>query len=813
MTAFVGRHWPTALALSVLALGMAVEINLARDVGAPFPGVLTFRNHLHNVWQVEPSTPSWWPALSGGTLRYDDVLVAVDGVPYGPAAREQFEAAGREGRTSVRLQLRRGNATVDTELPLRRFTVANLLDVTLPECINALGLWFLAVVVLRARPGAPANRVFAATFALAALGSWTVMPSIFVDAGGVTRALQLVWVLTFCIMGSTFVHLILLVPEPVHGIPRSFLRGLYGYAAAISLTYVTAMLLVWRDPMAPAAVRLTAMANAVHHAFLVAGCVLCAGRLLWLATRRNRSRRLRRQVAVLLVGLSLCLPYVAIQLLRSLGTYGTHFWTGLDLRCMQLPLPICMAFLILRYQTFRKARPAIGGVLILGTSALLASVGAWLMRRLDPRWNEVTFSPFLALLAVGFLASLAWSTETSWRQSLARLFDWHHRSYAAARQFGQDVVSRDDLRQTPAAIVRALLARMELERAALWLWEERSGVFALAAHAGAWPQAAVERIAVAALPGAEPPMRLAAPDVPDWLLPLRQPDGVEVVAMLCASGRPIGLLGLGKRWDEEIFDERDLDIVELIAQQAALFLLTAAQIDQLQRVPHQIAETQERERFRIAQELHDTVQQFLGRLPFYLEVSRKAARHDPGETESILADCMADVESAAQTVREIRADLAPLQLERSLSEPLRRLAAHFRSRTRIAGDVAIEGEVEAALGLEARHALYRVVQQALDNVSAHAEARVVEIAVRRDADRVAFAVKDDGRGFSDEHRARAAENGRFGLTSMRARITSLGGELQIESMPGAGTCVRGWLPRQADGRVQGGETRARTTTE
>jgi signal transduction histidine kinase len=517
---------------------------------------------------------------------------------------------------------------------------------------------------------------------------------------------------------------------------------------------------------------------------LIAAFALSAGRLLWLASRPDLSRRLRRQVAVLVAGLVLCSPYMLIKLLRSLGIHG-HFWNGLDLRCMLLPLPISMAFLILRYQTFRGAHPAIGAVLVLGSSAFLASVGTWLLLLSDPAWvGSLTWSPFLPLFAASVIASLLWSTETSWRQSFAHLVDWDRRSYAAARQFGQDVVNQDDLRRTPEAIVGALVDKMELERAALWLWSDTEGAFTLAAQAGTWPR---------------PPALPRAANATAQTLPFRLPpgDAIEVAAPLLTSGKPIGLLGLGKRWDDEIFDERDMEIVALIAQQAALFLLTAAQIDQLRRVPHQIAETQERERFKIAQELHDTVQQFLGRLPFYLEVSRNAARCDPGETETILERCMSDVQAAAQTVREIRANLAPLQLERSLAQPLRRLVAHFTSRNSLAADITIEGDVDAGLGLEARHALYRVVQQALDNAAAHAEASRITVAFERQAGRVAFTVQDDGRGFTEDQRARAEERGSFGLKSMGARITSLGGELKVESACGGGTRLSAWLPAES----------------
>ena len=117
------------------------------------------------------------------------------------------------------------------------------------------------------------------------------------------------------------------------------------------------------------------------------------------------------------------------------------------------------------------------------------------------------------------------------------------------------------------------------------------------------------------------------------------------------QSRLIGVLGW-KRWDERNFRDRDFEIVELIAQQAALFLLTARQIDELRQVPRRVSEAQERERFKIAQELHDTIQQFLGRLPFFLEVSRSLTHDYPAKADELLQRCIDDVEQAAKTVRQ-----------------------------------------------------------------------------------------------------------------------------------------------------------------
>jgi signal transduction histidine kinase len=794
MSARARGRWISAVVAATLLVGIGATLNVARSIGAPFLGAVIYRNHYKNVWQVEPATPPWWPAIAAGQLRYDDVVLALDGRPYGPDSGAQLLAAAGEGHDTVRARVSRGEGVLDVDLPLSRFTPAQWLDIVLPELVNGLGLWFLAVALLRARPEETVNQVFAATFALVAAGIWGAFPGLFVDSDLPTRLLQLVWVPTFCICGSTFVHLTLFVPEPMARMPRRTIALLYAYAALMSIAYMAGLVLWWSDPEAPYGRRLTAAANGLHHVFLVGTTIFCAGRLVGFFFRRDLSRRLRRQVNILIPGLALCIPYIVIKVLRTAGIHG-HFWNGLDLRFTILPLPICMAFLILRYQTFQRAHPAIGGVMVLGTSAFLASVGAWLLRLVDPQWmSSVAISPFLALFGVALVASVLWSMERFWRNSIARLFDWDRRSYAAARQFGQEVVGQDDLRKTPSAIVAALVDKMELEQAALWLWDPKDRALSLAAHAGTWTAPPVARLVPDALFGQSPPVRLPSEGLPEWLRPLRGEGGVEVGAPLWASGRLIGLLGLGKRWDDEIFDERDMEIVDLIAQQAALFLLTAAQIDELRQVPHQIAQTQERERFKIAQELHDTVQQFLGRLPFYLEVSRDAARQDPAEAEAILERCLTDVEAAAQTVREIRANLAPLQLERSLTLPLRRLVEHFQSRSGLATEISIENGVEDGLALEARHALYRVVQQALDNVAAHAQASRACVAVDRDGPRVAFQVADDGRGFGEAERARAAERGSFGLTSMHARITSLGGELTLESPSGGGTRVRGWLP-------------------
>jgi two-component system NarL family sensor kinase len=275
---------------------------------------------------------------------------------------------------------------------------------------------------------------------------------------------------------------------------------------------------------------------------------------------------------------------------------------------------------------------------------------------------------------------------------------------------------------------------------------------------------------------------------------LARTSAIEVVAPLIAGGQPLGFLALGKRWDEEIFDDRDLDIIELVAQEAALFILTARQVEALREVPQQITAAQERERFRIAQELHDTVQQFLGRLPFYLEVALKQTRANPTETELILKRTVNEVEAAAQTVRQIRTNLAPFQLETSLLTPLQTLISNFESRSGLVVQATYDPNLDSLLDLDSRHALYRVIQQGLDNINAYAKATQVKIDLTADDHHLNFLVTDNGQGIAPDQLKQAEIRGSFGLRSMRARITSLGGEFIFESSPATGTTLSGWLP-------------------
>jgi PAS domain S-box-containing protein len=200
-----------------------------------------------------------------------------------------------------------------------------------------------------------------------------------------------------------------------------------------------------------------------------------------------------------------------------------------------------------------------------------------------------------------------------------------------------------------------------------------------------------------------------------------------------------------------------------------------------------LVDVQERERRRLALNLHDELGQQLTALRLAIDALKNTkprtaeakARFDA--MEKIVTQMDRDVDFLAWELRP--AALDDVGLEASLQEYLRQwswtqgVVADFHASL---GDARLPGDVESHL--------YRIVQEALNNVSKHAAAKRVSVILERRGDDVTLIVEDDGRGF-DVEAARAARGAGMGLVGMHERAASLGGQLQYESAPGHGTTL------------------------
>jgi len=792
------------LLVVALLLGVISALALGLDIGRPFGGYSSYLliQSLRTVPIAE--TPPWWPVYRT-PLTPSDVfdLLTVNGRSHRTDALAAFEQARRDGDTwaTLRVHSLAEDRVFSVRVPVIRFGFMEWLELKLPDLIVGLCFWLAAVTVLKARPSEPLNQVFATATVLIALHRWLAVHSIWTDARLLPTWLTAIQLAVSSFVGPALIHFALLFPTRVKWWPGWLLALAYVCGAASAVILAVARLLVSGRSNVPTRLSVVLTAYQVMLFLYLIGLVLLLARLASFWLRARQARRERRMALILFLSLAAVLPLLltfAGAVLPGVSEDQSRFWNSLDLRYLLSVVPLALAFVIVRYQSMRSPSRLLVLVSVLAGSALLAAVLSWLWGLAQADWPASGEHPPFPYLFAGILAaSLFWSSQANWRGWFGRLLEWDTQSYAATRAFGRRVAGTTQLGELSQAIAGALVEEMHLARAAVWLWQPEAQAYDLAAEAGEAGPPLLGRLpaGAAAEPADSAPLRLYAPDdVPVWLLPLRQTKAIDVVVPLNSDRRPVGLLGLGHRWDEEIFDDRDLVIAELVGQQATLFLLAAQQLQELRAVPQRVVAAQEGERRRLAAELHDTVQQFLGGLPFALSFTPEQIHDDPDGVAGALSRCLNDVEAMAETVRRIRFNLAPSQLEASLVRSVRELVDRVVQRHGLHVILAVDDGIDEATTLATRGALYRVIQQALDNVVAHAAATEVQVRLACADGRVVLSVADNGRGSSAAARQDAARRDRSGLASMRARLEMVGGGFAFESSPGAGTVVSGWAP-------------------
>jgi len=208
----------------------------------------------------------------------------------------------------------------------------------------------------------------------------------------------------------------------------------------------------------------------------------------------------------------------------------------------------------------------------------------------------------------------------------------------------------------------------------------------------------------------------------------------------------------------------------------------------------QVVAAQEAERQRVAYELHDSIGQVLVALRMDAEwIAEHANAGDIGPRARDLQTHLSDILDAVRTVVH---DLRPPVLDDlGIVSALESVAAEVRKRHDIRCDTNISIRCER-VATEVATAVYRIAQEALNNVTRHSGADQATIALRCEAGGLALTVRDDGCGFDAQTAQKQAAEAKttLGLVSMRQRAGLLGGNLSIESSQGGGTTLNVWLP-------------------
>ncbi|MGD9894622.1 MAG: GAF domain-containing protein [Dehalococcoidia bacterium] len=267
-----------------------------------------------------------------------------------------------------------------------------------------------------------------------------------------------------------------------------------------------------------------------------------------------------------------------------------------------------------------------------------------------------------------------------------------------------------------------------------------------------------------------------------------------IAAPMLVAGRPIGVLWVGDPAPRR-FSSEDVALVQALADQAALTIEHARLV--LRDRETAVLE----ERARLARDLHDSVTQSI----FSLGMLTGAAQAQYERGVPALGKTLARVgQVAKEALAEMRAllvTLRPVALdEEGLSGALEKLAASYQTRSGLT--IAFRAETDARLAPEAETAIYRIVQEALANITKHAEATEATVTLAERGGVFRVTVTDNGRGFDPAVPAEVSSDGRrggMGLRSMRERAATAGIAIEITSAPGAGAAITLTAPVHVDG--------------
>ncbi len=245
---------------------------------------------------------------------------------------------------------------------------------------------------------------------------------------------------------------------------------------------------------------------------------------------------------------------------------------------------------------------------------------------------------------------------------------------------------------------------------------------------------------------------------------------------LINKGQINSVIGLA-RTDEKDFSKHEAEIAMTIANMAAVALVNADLYEHAQA----LAALQERQ--RLAQNLHDAVNQSLFSAGLIAEVLPRLWEIDLNETRRSLEDLRRLIRGAMAEMRALLAELRPTTLTDSeLGELLLLLGNAFTGRTNIPVDVTVTGE--GKLPAETQVALYRICQEGLNNIAKHAKASQVEIEMHHTPLGSVLNIRDNGRGFDTNN---IISFDHYGLNMMKERAEMVGAKLLISSQLDHGT--------------------------
>lgn len=268
-------------------------------------------------------------------------------------------------------------------------------------------------------------------------------------------------------------------------------------------------------------------------------------------------------------------------------------------------------------------------------------------------------------------------------------------------------------------------------------------------------------------------------------------DGHEVTVPILRGEEELGSISVEKGRGEQ-WSPTELGLVEDLAGSAGMVLSRVrldadleARAEELRSSRRRMVDAQAEERRHLERDLHDGAQQQIVALKVKLGLAERFAKEEGSEgTAGLITQMANDAQMAIEEIRSLAKGIFPPLLE---AEGLRSALVAGAANAPI--PVIVGGDGLGRYSIDVEAAAYFCITEAITNAVKHAQAQRIEVRLIDEKAGLAFAVRDDGVGFD------AAEvSGGSGIVGMRDRLEAVGGTMSVESSPGAGATIAGFIP-------------------
>ena len=458
-------------------------------------------------------------------------------------------------------------------------------------------------------------------------------------------------------------------------------------------------------------------------------------------------------------------------------------------------------------------------VVFLVGALILLGVGAWItrksalapLRELAQAANRLGENDLDTAVQVGgpeemrMLSDSFDSMRKSLRASRSELLDLtstlenrvaqRTRELDALNEVSREIASRLDVRHVLNSVTEKVRALLDGDSAMLCLMDEENQYLMLKAVSGVpsietSDQMSTVNLASAVLTSQQALVCSNAQCVGGCGLLSNTHSASHVVAPLRIGDKVIGALCVSSSQANH-FSKDVTDVATKLANTAAVALQNAQLYAQAERV------AMLEERHRLAAEMHDGLGQTLSYLG--LMTDQAANLVSSGQNEAALDHLRKTRETIEKTTSEVRIAINSLLDESppvlDLRIRMQNIVEEFKKETSLRVDWQVEMECAPECSRQVAEQALNVTREALKNAARHAEAKHVTVKMGRTNGHYFVAVKDDGKGFDT---SQPEPNGHFGLRVMQARAAHIGGELLIESEPGAGSRVTLTFPNSEE---------------